>query len=338
MIGRRWTLRLGLLGAGLAVGVSGGTTVAAWTAKVDTPAGTVQAIADWVAPAVSDVHVLKREGGTPGYLRPGGEFRVCATVGADSGNPASGLRDFATDLTSLATTLLAPLLTTPPAATCPASSNQDSGLKRLPTTATVGTKTITATSRDNAGNTQTESSSVVVDGVAPKQAASGFTTTNVAGGTAGRPETGDTITFSFDEPIDPHSVVPGWTGAAPATVYPYFIQSGNKDTLVVYRTDANGAAALTPLTTAAGVELNGNYVGATVYFNATMEVAGNGLRLTLGTVPANAAGTNLAANVGLTTGSTTATVWPAGTGMFDRAGNPLAAASQTEPLPLDREF
>lgn len=333
MISRRWSLRLGLLGTGLAVGVSGGTTVAAWTSKVDTPAGTVQAIADWVAPTISNVSVVKREGGTPGFVRPGGEFRVCSTLGADSGNPASGLLDFTSDLTGLATTLLAPLLPTTTAAPCPAATNQDSGVRRLPATATTGTRPIAQTARDRAGNSRTETTNVVVDGTAPKQAPSGFTTTNVAGGTAGRPEPGDTISFTFDEPIDPHSVVPGWTGASPATVYPYLAQAGNNDTLIVY----SAQQAVLPLTNGGGVVLGGNYVLASTYFNGTMEVAGNALRITLGTVPANAGNTNLLTNV-TTSASTTATQWTAGTTLFDRAGNLHVAARQNEPLPLDTEF
>jgi predicted ribosomally synthesized peptide with SipW-like signal peptide len=337
MIARRWALRLGILGAGVAVGVSGGTTVASWTSKVDTPTGTVQAIADWVAPPISEAQVLKREGGTPGFIRPGGEFRSCATVGADSGRPASGLLDFTVDTTSLASSLLAPLLSVTTAATCPAGTNQDSGVRRLPTTATTGTRAVTFTARDNAGNSRTETRNVVVDGIAPKQAAAGFTTTNVAGGTAGRPETGDTISFTFDEPIDPHSVVPGWTGAAATTVFPYFLQSGNNDTLLIYRTDAAGQGVLVPLTSTAGVALAGNYVSNTVYFTATMEAVGNTMRITLGTVPANAGGTNLVSSA-TGPGSTNATTWPSGAGLFDRAGHPHVAASQPEPAPLDREF
>ena len=57
---------------------------------------------------------------------------------------------------------------------------------------------------------------MVVDNTAPT--ASTVQTANKAGGIAGRPEIGDTITFTFSEPIDPKSVLSGWTGAATSAV------------------------------------------------------------------------------------------------------------------------
>ena len=38
-------------------------------------------------------------------------------------------------------------------------------------------------------------------------------TTNVGGGTPGFAEPGDTIVFTFSEPINPGSVLAGWTGS-----------------------------------------------------------------------------------------------------------------------------
>ena len=45
-----------------------------------------------------------------------------------------------------------------------------------------------------------------------------MTSANEAGGTVGRAEQGDSITYTWNEPIDPESLLPGWNGGSPATV------------------------------------------------------------------------------------------------------------------------
>ena len=317
MTARRWALRAGLLGAGLAVGVGGGATVAAWTSKVDTPAGTVQAIADWVAPPITDTRLVKTEGGTPGFVRPGGGYHVCTTVGADSGNPASGFASLATDLTTLGGTLLTATLAPLAGSPCPSTSTRDTGLQTLALTAAAGTRAIAVTSRDVAGNKVTASANVVVDATAPT--ATAFATANGPGGTVGRIDGVDSISFRFSEPIEPESVIPGWDGTSAAPMGVRFVDAGgptknpNPDTFQLGRVTSTGTVAL-PITPAA-VSLARNYLSASVDFTSasiSRNAAGDVYTVVLGTT---------AATVFVTNTASAAVSWSPGTALRDRAWN-----------------
>ena len=75
-----------------------------------------------------------------------------------------------------------------------------------------GAKSFTVTATDGAGNTSTAfSGSVTVDNTVPT--ASNIQTSN-NGAIVGRAETGDTITYTFSEAMDPNSILAGWTGAS----------------------------------------------------------------------------------------------------------------------------
>ncbi len=66
-----------------------------------------------------------------------------------------------------------------------------------------GSKSFSITAADVAGNGGTTGGfSVIVDNTAPT--GTDMQTTNVVGGTTGLAETGDTITLSFSEPMDPN--------------------------------------------------------------------------------------------------------------------------------------
>lgn len=68
----------------------------------------------------------------------------------------------------------------------------------------------TTDTQSNAGTTT--GLSVVVDNTAPS--ASDVQTTNKVGGVKGAAELGDVITYTYSEPIEPNSIVSGWTGAS----------------------------------------------------------------------------------------------------------------------------
>ena len=78
----------------------------------------------------------------------------------------------------------------------------------------------------------------VVDNTAPT--AVDVQTTNAAGGTAGKPEAGDVLTYMFSEPMKPASILAGWTGAATAVVVRF--TNGNPDVITVF--DATNATQL----------------------------------------------------------------------------------------------
>ena len=336
-LGSRGRRRVVLLLAGLALGAGGPTTVAAFRSDVQRPGSSVTSIPDWVAPPINRAQVLKSQGGTPGYVKPGASYYLCSDVGSDSGNPASGLLSVTSNLSALTSTLVGQVLGvlsgSPP---CSSSLfNRISGPHTV--NGTTGTKAVSVTTRDNAGNTDTATRSVVIDGTAPA-ATNGFSITN-GGATAGRAESNDLVTFTFDEPVDPHSIVSGWDGSPRSDVYARVVESGGNgrnDTIDFWRVPAPNTYVQVPVTSVVtgsnSVLLAGDYTGANVTFSgSTMEVAGNTVTIRLGT--ADAAATNLK-----TVTANTAMTWRTSNTIFDRAGNLLPAVSVAEGGTADPEF
>ena len=256
---------------------------------------------------------------------------------ADTGNPASGLKNVLVSATSLTTSVINSVLSVlGTGSPCAATDNRDSGVLTVAAGTTAGTKTVSLTVSDNAAptnNTRTQTASVTVDNTTPDPVM--FETINKTGGTAGRAETGDTIVFTFDEPVDPHALYPGWDGSGSQTVFGYFVQQGNNDRLQIFR-QSGATYPQVPLTlTTAGstnyVLLSRNYVGANVAFSgSTMTVSGNEVRIVLGTP-------DLPAQV-LTDTGTTSTVWYTSSSLFDYAGNALTPTTITEAVGADTEF
>jgi hypothetical protein len=159
------------------------------------------------------------------------------------------------------------------------------------------------------------SGSVTVNNTQP--AASDVQTTNKAGGIAGRPEQGDTITYTFSEAIDPCSLVAGWDGTGTTNVVVRINQSASADPLLVYNSANTTQLPLGSVNTI-------NSVGSNRTFGAsgtpsTMSMSGSTVTVTLGTQSGNAA--TLAA---------TTLVWTPSTADFDWAGNLNTAAAATQ--------
>src|SRR5207302_10011556 len=75
-----------------------------------------------------------------------------------------------------------------------------------------GSKSYSVTATDGHSNATTASASVTVDDTAPT--GSDVQTTNKTGGTNGKPEQGDTITFTYSETIETCSILSGWDGTS----------------------------------------------------------------------------------------------------------------------------
>lgn len=167
----------------------------------------------------------------------------------------------------------------------------------------------------------------------------GFDVQAVNGGaTVGRPETGDTVSFTYNRQVNPATVSAGWTGSPiPVTVRLRDAAtvglSGASDTLDVLR---SGAAV-----NLGAVNLRGDYVkaGKTATFNATMSVetttvSGSPvttLRLVLGAAASGAGSVRTASTTG-------AMVWTPSGSVLDTVGQPCSTAPATELGVLDREF
>lgn len=140
--------------------------------------------------------------------------------------------------------------------------------------------TVNAAATDNAGNSTSRDFAVTVDDTGPTGTA--INSTNKAGGTAGRAEQGDTITYTFNEAMDPESFITGWDGSA-RNVTPYINSA----------TTTGGDTVTIPAIGALGTVTLGNtgYVTRTRAFtNSTMTMTGNTITVVLGT-PSGATGT-----------------------------------------------
>ena len=88
----RRALAIALLGlAAAALAAAGvGSTFAAFSAQTTNAGSNVTAASDFRAPTLTPIVIAKTTGGSAaGSVRPGGTYRVYATV-ADSGSPPSG--------------------------------------------------------------------------------------------------------------------------------------------------------------------------------------------------------------------------------------------------------
>jgi len=324
---RRYVVAGVLSGTLLVLAALTGSVWGSFTGRSTNFGNEITGRADWKAPAAGASLVQKSEGGTTGYVRAGGAYRVFANV-TDSGNPSSGTATVTANLTALTVGQTAATLA-PGSFT---ADGQSYGFRGPSLTAqaslAAGTYTYTLASADNAGNGATHSGfSVVVDNAAPSGSA--VQSTNKAGGTAGRPELGDSITLTYSEPIDPNSVLSGWTGTTTNVVARIDNDVfGVRDTLTVY--NAANTSAL-PLGV---VDLGRNdYVSANRTFGATgtpstMSLSGNAVTVVLGT----ASGPTTTA-----AGTSTMTWYPA-PGATDRAGNPASTTTRIEIGTADKEF
>jgi hypothetical protein len=180
----------------------------------------------------------------------------------------------------------------------------------LTTALAVGTYTAQATQTDTAGNTgKSTANTFTVDTTKP--GAAGIVATNKAGGTAGKIENGDTLTFTYSEPITAASVWTGWNGAS-TPVNVTFTNSSSADTVTV-------VSATTGTIKLGTVATNGNYVSANTTFGSTMVRSADGASIvvTLGT-PGSVQSTAVTAKN---------MTWTPVVGIIDLAGNTSTVAT-----------
>ena len=97
-------------------------------------------------------------------------------------------------------------------------------------------------------------------------------------GQQGRPETGDTVTFTYAGVVNPDLILSGWDGSA-TSVTVRFDDNNNDDVLTVR--DASGGSILTGLGL---IQLNGDYCGGTTLFTGSqMTLSGSTVTIVLGT-------------------------------------------------------
>jgi hypothetical protein len=335
----RATVRVAAVAAALwALASTVEAALAAFGAQTANGGDAVSAAPDFRAPVVSATAVGKTVGGVTGFVRQSGGYYVYANVGADTGNPASGIAAVRADVGSLTTGSTALTLVAGSYSAGGVSYGYRSAAQTANAALSAGAKSFTVTATDGASNADVRTDSATVDNTPPL--AADVQTAN-GGATAGLAEQGDTLQLTFSEPIEPQSIQAGWNGGATAVVV-RLIDSAllglGADAVQVY--DAANAAAL-PL---GQVQLGrSDYIGVglsgTVRFGAsgtpsTMALAGNSLVVTLGTYNATA----LVDPIRTTAlGSGTMTWTPVAT-PYDRAQNLLSTAAATESGAADRDF
>ena len=309
---------------------------AGFSGQTENPGNSVTAANDFRAPTVERSVIARSASAPPGYVKQLGTYFVYANV-TDTGNPASGVASVTADLSNVSTGITAATLTAGSYTVDGVSYNYRSASQVVTSLLSEGSKSYSVTATDADANAATRSDlSVTVDNTAPTGA--DVQTAN-GGATVGRPQTGDTITFTFSEPIDPQSVLSGWTGGSTSVVVRMtnVILGLANDTLQVY--NAADSAALPLGTTDLG---RGDYV--TTFLNlggeilkfgdtgtaSTMVMSGNTITVTLGTAGGNA-NANTAANNGTMS-------WTPSLGATDRAGNAASTAAASESGGADKEF
>jgi hypothetical protein len=275
---------------------------------------------DRTAPAIGAAVIQKTLGGVPGYLRQGRTYRVFANVT----DAVSTVATVTADVSTVTTGSTAVTLTTTggPWTVGGVSYGYRSASVTANGTLAAGAKAFTVTATDSAGNSATTGGfSVTIDNTVP--AASGISASNDSGGTVGRAETGDSIVYTYTEPIDPNSIIASWDGTA-TTVTLRLINAGGGDRVQIWN------AANTAQLPLGVVRLGGTgYTASTVNFTgSTMTMSGSSITVVLGT-PSGAVSTAVVASTMRWIPSATATDW---------AGNACSTTALNEPPALDPEF
>jgi Big-like domain-containing protein len=333
------TTTAGTNGTWLLVGIDAGGLddgtvsyrVSATDAAGNTSAATVLgATKDTVAP--TGAVVVGSGNGSAGLIRSGGAYYVYAqaadtapgtvgTVRADLGTVTGGQSSV-------------PLSTTGGPYLLRGVSYPYRSAALTANTLAAGSKAVTLTVTDAAGNPTTVGGSVTVDTVAPTPAS--ISALNRTGGVAGKPESGDTITLRWSEEMDPATLYTGWSVNAAADVAGTvtFADAGggngtNKDTDSFTVTGPTGVR----LGTVTGIEghlvptMAGSYgFAATLHY----AVVANQSVVTLTLGSQTAAGT-----VGtVPTGSTAAGSWAPTASNTDLATNTVTGTATLAAIPF----
>ncbi len=320
---RRRGVVLGLLvavGAGSVAGIAYG----AFVATTSNPASTMTAAPDWTAPT-SSASVIARSAGctptTPGYLKQTGTYYVYAAV-SDTGNPASGVSSVTANASNVTTGQTAAALSSGSYSVGGTSYTHRTAALTANPVLTAGSKTYSLAMADAAGNSGSQTGlTVTVDNTAPT--ATDIQATNKAGGTLGRPEAGDLVTFTFAEAPEPCSLLASWNGTS-TNVTVRLTNASNNDTLTVWNSANTTQLSLGSVATGA------NYVSATATFSSsTMVLSGSTITITLGTMTAGTVNT---------TAANRASIWTPSASAYDRAQNAMLTTPATEGGTSDPNF
>ena len=146
-----------------------------------------------------------------------------------------------------------------------------------------GTYDVRATATDALGNQSAALGSAYVNNTGP-------TGTDVQGSNGGvndKLDAGDTVVFTYSAPITPSSVLPGWSGSAPAAIRVRVNNNGTTDSMSFY--DAANTTPLGLLASGSVLSIYLDFVNGPTVFNATIARSGSTFTVTIGTLVSGAA-------------------------------------------------
>lgn len=279
---------------------------------------------DNTAPTIAAAVVQKSTDGSTGYIKQGGTYYVYA-----SATDAVGVATITADVSAVTTGQTTAPLTNAggPWTVGGVSYSYRSALLTAAATLAQGSKAVSFTTADTIGNTRTQPGySVTVDNTAPS--AADIQTANGAA-TAGKPEQGDSITFSYSDSMDPNSILSGWTGPATNVVVKITDGGVGNDVLTIWNSAYSSQLPL------GSVNLGRtDYVSSVQEFGklslkSTMVMSGASITVTFGTQTAA---------VSLTAAATATMTWTPSATAKDRAGNASTTTARTEGGTADKEF
>jgi hypothetical protein len=307
-----------------------GTTQAGLSGVTSNAGNSAVAAPDWKPPVFSGLIVRKSEGGTPGYVRQGGQYRLVARVTDDtSSNPPAGVATVtgaATTLTATATAVSLPAAAVTIGGT---AFTHQSALLAVASPKAAGSYSLSAFARDLAvpvNQSAASAGTAVVDNTVPRS----LTLTITNGATIRRPDAGDTVTFVWSEVIDPVSVLAGWAGAASDVTVRITNGTTGNDVLTVWNSADTAQLPFGSLDLGSGT-----YVAATTTFGASTAAVRSTMTWTSDRIGVRLGTPSTTATASFTTSTF---VWSPSTAVFDRAGNASTAATVTETGTADREF
>jgi len=192
-----------------------------------------------------------------------------------------------------------------------------------------GAYTIRAKATDGMGTVSTVASTTfTIDKTAPT--GSDIQTTNKVGGTNGKAEVGDTMTWTFSEAIDPATILAGWNGASTNVVLRLNDGGPGNDTVTVFDSTNTTQLSLGSTSMARTDYVTGNVTFGATVTASTMVMSGATVTITLGTV-SNGVLVTTAAGTGKM-------AWTPSAAALDLAGNACTTTVTNESGVNDKDF